>query len=146
MKFLEIKRGISRVVFLVGPWAVKVPTTRPYGARADRLWAWTRGYQANYSELRWKGTQGVCPVLWHLGNILVCYRRARPVAEHEVPAQDDPWWNTVAPILPFADRKASNLGRVDGALVWVDFDSSWNGCPHDRWIYADALGWSYGNT
>lgn len=76
--------------------------------------------------------------------MIMVYRRAEEVTDDEVPDQDDPWWDSVAPILPFGDRKASNLGRIDGELVWVDFDSSWNGCPHSRWAYGDALGWSYG--
>lgn len=26
------------------------------------------------------------------------------------------------------DRKPNNLGRLDGRLVWVDYDMSWNDC------------------
>ena len=129
---MKIERGISRTVLLIGSWAVKVPTTRPYGRRGDRLWAWTRGYQANHSELQWAGIDGVAPVLWHWGNVVVCFRRAQPLTDTDVPYQDDPWWGTIAPALMFGDRKASNVGLIDGRPVWLDYDGSWNGCPHAR--------------
>lgn len=128
---MMICRGISRTVLLIGGWAIKVPTTRPYGRRSDRLWAWTRGYQANYSELQWAGVEGVAPVLWRWGNVVVCFRRAAPWAG-ELPDKSDPWWASIAPGLPYGDRKRDNIGVIDGRPVWLDYDGSWNGCPHER--------------
>lgn len=130
---MKLHRGICRTVLLAGRWAFKIPTTRPYGQRRDRLWAFGRGLSANHSEKQWSGTPGVAPVLWSLGGWLNVYPRCEPICDNEVPAQDHPWWDTVAPTLPFADRKTANLGRMGEQVVWVDYDSSWNGCPHQPW-------------
>lgn len=134
---MKLHRGICRVVLLIGPWAIKMPTSRPYGRRSaptERLWAIARGVIANNSEKQWSGQAGVCPVVFSLLGIVQVYPRCEPVSEEEVPDwHDKPWWDSIAPSLPFADRKAANLGRLNGQLVWVDYDSSWNGCPHARW-------------
>jgi hypothetical protein len=37
--------------------------------------------------------------------------------------------------MPFGDRKADNIGLLDGRVVWLDYDGSWNGCPHTREAY-----------
>lgn len=129
---MKIKRGCSRTVLLIGSWAIKVPTTRPYGRRQQRLWAWCRGYLANQSEVSWNGTDGTCPILWRLGSIVVCFKRAKHL-DYQMSADEVEWWDAVAPALPFGDRKTENLGIVDGRIVWIDYDSSWNGCPHAKW-------------
>lgn len=129
---VELHRGICRTVLCIGHWAIKVPTTRPYGRRGDRLWAWTRGYQANCSELDWSNVEGVAPVLWRIGKVIVCFRRCEPIQPWDIPEQDDDWWREIAPLVPFADAKAENVGLLDGKPVWIDYDGSWNGCPHSR--------------
>lgn len=138
---MRVHRGVSRSVLIVGRWAIKVPTTRPYGRRGDRLWAWTRGVQANKSELDWSEVDGVAPVLhsW-LGGIVQVYPRCAPAVGEEFEWLDhpnDPRWRGIGDtILPNGDRKRSNVGVLNGRLVWIDYDTSWNGCPHDRWVYA----------
>ena len=117
---------------IVGDWAIKVPTTRPYGRRHKRLWAWCRGYLANESEVQWSGVEGVCPIVWRLGKVVVCFKRAIPL-DYEKSADDVEWWDAISSDLPFGDRKTENLGVVDDVIVWVDYDSSWNGCPHTPW-------------
>ncbi len=74
----------------------------------------------------------MAPILWHLGNLVVCFKRAEHVSDDDVSGQaDDKWWTAIAPALPFGDRKSNNIGIIDGHLVWLDYDSSWNGCPHN---------------
>jgi hypothetical protein len=126
---IELHRGICRTVLLIGPWAIKVPTTRPYGRRGDRLWAWTRGVQGNQSERDWSGVAGVAPVLhsW-LGGIVQVYPRCDPwgQTDHEPP------YDKIGESWMARDRKPENVGWLGGELVWLDYDASWNGCPHSR--------------
>lgn len=142
-----IVRGICRCVILTKRWAVKVPTTRPYGRRGDRLTYWCRGVQANLSERQWSAWPGVCPVKWaFLGGIVQVYPRAEPVDRDEWEPglhTDDiegllVKYRAVAPGLPFGDHKPENLGMLDGRVVWLDYDSSWNGCPHAPWNGQDT--------
>jgi hypothetical protein len=135
---VELHRGICRTVLLIGPYAVKVPTTRPYGHRgglSERLTALARGVLANQSEYAWRGQDGLCPIVLSLASIVQVYVRCRPVTDEEVPDPElDPaWWRAIAPTVPFGDKKAANLGWLGDHLVWVDFDSTWNGCPHTPW-------------
>lgn len=132
---IEVHRGICRTVFLVGRWAIKVPSTRPYGRRGDRLWAWSRGVLANQSERAWQ-VDGVAPVLHSiLGGIVQVYPRCSPAPiESWMHDRDDPRWVQISGILPAIDRKPQNLGLLGDRLVWVDYDTSWNGCPHQPWI------------
>lgn len=111
MRYLS--RGITREVFLVGRWAVKIPKVR-YGWRLFLV-----GLLANISETEWSGfVDGATPpnpVVWSLpGGWLNVYRRASPFLGDA--DQVD--------VSPFGDRKASNLGYVDGCLVVLDFDMS----------------------
>lgn len=40
-------------------------------------------------------------------------------------------WESICSTAPMpGDRKLSNLGVVRGRVVWIDFDQSWNACPH----------------
>lgn len=62
---MRIKRGITRTVWLIGPWAIKFPTMRYAGT------FFFRGCGANLEEAwKWKDHQGkgwtdtMCPVLW----------------------------------------------------------------------------------
>ena len=148
---MRVHRGICRAVLLVGPFAIKVPTSRPYGRRGnvtERLTALARGVLANQSEAAWSGQAGLCPIVASLGPLLQVYERCEPVDEAAVPDPDDDraWWDAIAPDVPFGDRKAANLGWLRGRLVWVDYDSSWNGCPHSRWNAFKECGSASGST
>jgi hypothetical protein len=122
---MQIRRGITRTVFLVGHWAVKVPSTRVHGgAVRGLLWSLTRGIQANLSEAEWSGTTGACPVLWSLAGLVNVYPRCRPVEpDHEID------WEGIGFLAP-VDRKHDNVGWLDGRIVMIDYDMSWNDCPH----------------
>lgn len=123
--------GICRTVWLVGPWAIKTPRLRGYQGD-DVMWSLSRAVQANLSEVQWSNVEGVAPVLrswlWGLVNI---YPRCEPWPESLDPDYDD----IGVGYLP-RDRKPQNLGVLDGKAVWLDYDGSWNGCPHERRVVA----------
>lgn len=136
MALLARHYGICRTVYLVGPWAIKTPRLRLPRTREgvkmtrqrERSWAISRALQANLSEQQWSGSSGVTPVLhsW-LGGLVNVYPRCAPWPDGPEPDYDsigDGW-------LP-RDRKPENIGLLDGQPVWLDYDGSWNGCPHSR--------------
>lgn len=128
---MTIRRGICRTVLLVGPWAVKVPSLRANGNGAmGVVWSICRGILANQSERSWTGWEGLCPVRWSLAGLINIYPRCEPVTDY------DGDYAEVCTMVPtsMADRKPENLGRLNGRLVWVDYDMSWNGCPHSRMV------------
>ena len=123
-----IRRGITRTVFLVGRWAIKVPSLRTNGdGLAGVMWSVSRGLQANLSERQWSEVEGVCPVRFSLAGIVNVYPRCEPVESF-----DGDYRTGGAVFLPPSDKKPQNLGRLCGRIVWIDYDGSWNGCPHDR--------------
>lgn len=126
-----IRHGICRDVLLIGRWAIKVPTFR-YG-----LTSFARGILANDSERSWSGMPGLCPVVWSLGGLVNIYPRCDPLpAIRAVEFDEDPTaYAEIAPDWPAPDRKPDNLGVLDGRIVWLDYDGSWNGCPHTRWAH-----------
>lgn len=121
-----IRRGITRTVILTKHYAIKVPSLRGMGMRmppTDRIWSFCRGVLANQSEIEWSEVEGVNPVLWSLIGIVNVSRRA------EMPPDDaEIDYEAICPdFVPIGDRKPDNVGYVDGKLVWIDFDYSWNG-------------------
>lgn len=122
---IEVRRGITRTVLLVGRWAIKVPSLRTHGNGArGLLWSVTRGISANLSEIEWSDTPAVCPVRWSLAGIVNVYPRCELVGDDE-----DIDYHAIGQLWP-SDKKPENLGRLNGRLVWIDFDNSWNDCPH----------------
>jgi hypothetical protein len=143
---VKIVRGICRLVILIGPYAIKVPTTRPYGRRAkgERLHWWARGYLANRSERDWSGYEGsigMAPVLhsW-LSGVVQVYPRCEPVELALWEGAPREAYMSISPVSRTGDCKPSNLGILDGQTVWVDYDTNWNGCPHAAWVERSATG------
>jgi hypothetical protein len=124
---LERRYGICRTVFLAGAWAVKVPRLRGYRGRAA-VWSIVRGVSANLSELDWSGTEGVVPVRWSLLGLVSVYPRCVPWPEDG----PEPAYDAIGVGWLPRDRKRANVGLLDGRPVWLDYDGSWNGCPHSR--------------
>lgn len=127
-----VRRGITRTVVLTRRYAIKLPSLRSYGQGLEgRLWSIARGLLANQSEKEWAGYEAnrglVCPVLrsW-LGGLTQVYPRCAPLrgdeAEADLPRLDpNP-----------GDDKPTNFGWLNGRIVRIDYDMSFNGCPHDR--------------
>lgn len=136
------RRGITRTVILTRRWAIKIPTIRGLGHidKGARIASFCRGVLANRSELEWSGIEGLNPVVWSLRGLINVSRRAAPVPagglydEYEVDdglsltqRAKDAYAAITADFVPIGDRKSDNIGVVDGRVVWIDFDSSWNG-------------------
>jgi hypothetical protein len=119
-----IRTGVSRTVWLVGRWAVKVPSLRG-GSTGGWLHSFCQGVLANQSERTWSGFESwqgkVAPVLhcW-LGGIVNVYPRCQPVPHDDYWARDQPDLDPELGIDP-GDRKACNYGLLDGQVVRVDY-------------------------
>jgi hypothetical protein len=127
-----VRTGVTRTVILVGRWAVKVPSLRAYGdGLKGVLWSFCRGVLANQSETEWCGydryVDNVAPVRrsW-LGGVVNVYPRCSPLLDN-IEEKDYP---DVGPHP--TDAKRENVGWLGERLVWLDYDMSYNGCPHDR--------------
>lgn len=149
---LWVRSGITRHCIITRRWAIKVPRLTGHRVAvvdggshvsADRLHWFCRGVLANHSEREWLGTKGLNPVVAHIGVVNV-YRRALPVPPaydfidadgYEV---DEALYDALTPDwVPTGDRKPSNVGVVNGEVVWIDYDMSWNGprcdaCEQDQ--------------
>ena len=129
MKWL--RNGLTREVFLVGEYAIKLPSFRAW-----RLFL--SGLQANLQERAFSGiSEKLCPVLWGdpLGFVIVM-PRCSPVPRHHAAAfdEDEPYfvsdeeWGEWINIqgeesqLP-VENKCSSFGLLKGKLVAVDYGS-----------------------
>jgi hypothetical protein len=120
------RRGVTRTVFLIGRWAVKVPSARAHGdGLAGVLWSLSRGISANLSEREWTafGGEAVCPVLFSVAGLVNVYPRCAPVPADRVVDYD-----SIGFVGP-TDNKPHNVGLLRGRLVWIDYDMSWNDRP-----------------
>ncbi len=121
---MQIRRGVTRTVFLTKKYAIKVP--RRYKCKGHKAWTFVRGWSANMSESDWSGYEqgGHCPViktfLWNLINV---YPRCQVATEAEV----DEHYPKMLFKTP-ADTKATNFGWYKGEFVWLDYDMNWNDC------------------
>lgn len=117
LRFQRVTLGISRTVYLVGPYAIKVPCAR-YG------WAkWLRGLIANLQErsIGRAGLEGVCPVLFAdpLGFVVVM-PRAEPLPGDLSAEAYDRFVNRADYVIP-AENKADSFGYLNGELVALDY-------------------------
>ena len=102
---LGLKKGSSRKVFLLGPFAIKIPLHNHYHEREDNLVEW---------EL-WKETKDkrLCPILGcFFGGRVLVMRRAREMRADEWTENLD--W-------PAGDVCEENLGWFNGKLVMIDY-------------------------
>ena len=106
-------------------WAVKVPRLASHGdGLTGVLWSVARGLSANLSELAHSRTPGVCPVRWSLAGLVNVHPRCAPV-EHEPTEAEYTATGHIGP----SERKRANVGLLNGKLVFVDYDQSWNDPP-----------------
>jgi len=106
---MKLRAGQTRVVLLVGKWAIKVP----HFYNGWRFFL--MGMLANANEKRWNGfDKRLCPVLWCSPfGLMLCMKRAKP-------------WPSDMPLpkmgsLPFLDPQTSNFGLLDGRPVSIDY-------------------------
>lgn len=128
---LAVRRGITRTVLLVGPWAIKLPSLRAHGhGLRGALWSVSRGILANLSETDWASEPGVCPVRWSLAGVVNVYPRCEPI-ERELTDDEYTAIGFAGPV----DKKPPNVGLLNGRMVWLDYDQNWNDqppCRHTR--------------
>jgi len=117
-----ITRGVTRLVFLVGPYAIKIPK--------PRIWNhFLRGLLANIDEnIVWKyslipgsfladANEYLCPVVWcSWGGWIMIMKRVEPV--------DPETWEPIPRLLSLCgDHKPSNYGMLGDRMVMVDYPS-----------------------
>lgn len=123
--------GVTRIVLLVGPWAIKLPRFG-YGYTMG-----LRGLLCNMQERAiWSlGWPQLCPVLFALpGGWLIVMRRARPLTDAEWASFDVAAYeefrqhrktegNRLCDGIVPSEYKRAHFGFVDGRLVTVDYGS-----------------------
>jgi len=113
----RITLGISRTVFLVGRYAIKVPCGR-YGWNK-----WLRGLLANLQEREMSKMRDprLCPVLLSdpLGLVVVMPRVA--VCQQELTGDEFFWFTHRGEYVLPVENKADSFGYLNGALVAVDY-------------------------
>lgn len=138
--------GLTRTVFLTANYAIKVPSLRRHGyGLTGVLWSLARGILANQGEASWWSwarhtgdRDKFCPVLAsHLGGLVNIYRRCQPyrVSPEIENAMHERTFRPLAITPQPGDCKPDNYGWLDEGgkqrLVVLDYDMSYNGCPHD---------------
>ena len=109
---MRIRRGITRTVWLVGPWAIKFPSMRYAGlfffkgcmANLEETWHWNDLKHRRYA---------MAPVIWcgWFGLFLVMKR-----------AEEAPRGTSFPVYLHgMMDEKPENIGVINGITVWVDY-------------------------
>ena len=114
---MTTKYGTTRIVFLVGDYAIKVPAMTEW-----RLFL--LGLLANMQEALWSktGWPELCPVVWAIpGGFLLVMRRARAMTRDEFNTIDlNKWVQRQGYIVP-AETKMDSFGYLHGSLVAVDY-------------------------
>lgn len=140
---MHIRRGLTRTVIVTKNHAIKIPRLSSGGnGFTGTLWGFARGILANQGEAdwwTWAQQTGdhvhLCPVLrsW-LGGIINVYPRAEPYdpgPEIRMAMFERRYFPVEMTPIP-SDNKPDNYGYVNGTLVIIDYDMTFNGCPHDR--------------
>lgn len=170
MTVIRIARGLTRTVILTPRYAIKIPRLCGWGRGLTDIW-WTlaRGVLANQGEADWwkwvhdgDGHDGdkFCPVLAsHLGGLINIYPRCAPY-EVSPETEEAMFERDFRPldIVPHpSDCQPANYGwlpdptAADGRrLVVIDYDMTFNGCPHDlsgarNRLFQDARDALYGD-
>lgn len=117
----RVTTGITRTVFLIGNYAIKVPCGR-YG-----LAKWLRGRIANLQEREWSQAQkagvvrGLCPVLLSDPfGFFVIMPRVRTLPRDLSPDGYEMLVDRGDYRIP-AENKADSFGILKGAIVAIDY-------------------------
>lgn len=121
---MEIKRGSTRIVFLIRNWAIKIPNFLGW-----RLFL--HGLLANMQEKVFSIYPEVCPVIFYVcGGFLNVAKRARELTELEYEMEIQYTYPTTssgniifkdADYYLEAESKPSSFGWVDGKIVLIDY-------------------------
>lgn len=122
LRLRVIRSGVTRVVVLVGPWAIKI-------VRLRSSMGFIRSWLANESEWRRRRAPGVNGPIATVVHLIAVYPRAEEIGRWD--PEDCPF-----PVEGNEERKGSSWGRVDGRWLLVDFDRAWE---ERTW----PVGWLY---
>ncbi len=107
-----VRSGITRIVWLIGPYAIKIPNPR-YGW--DKF---LRGLLSNMTEYRFTPLAekfNLTPVIWSLwGGWLNIQLRCEPITDEEFSRLNESDWMT-------CDFKRENFGKLNGRILLLDY-------------------------
>ena len=123
---LEIKRGVTRWVILIGKYAVKLP--RIHISREHWFCAWEnflRGLLGNMKENQF-GTlefDVLCPVIFYLpGGFLTVMARATPLTDVQWDTLDvEAFFHNGDLSVDLVEDKRDSFGTLNGRIVAVDY-------------------------
>jgi hypothetical protein len=116
-RFISLARGSTRLILLLGPWAIKLPNLTG-GWRLFLCGLLGNLQEAEFARAGWPE---LCPVLWAMpGGLLIVMPRAAPL----------PRWYMVdfyrldrgAYVLP-VELKHDSFGLLNGRVVAIDYGS-----------------------
>jgi hypothetical protein len=117
---MKICYGTTRIVFLIGKIAIKIPSITEY-----RLFL--HGLLANMQEVTFSKTKWIelCPILFHIPfGFLVVMKRATPLTREQFETFNiDEFRENPDHLLTFVEAKMDSFGIVDGRIVAVDYGS-----------------------
>ncbi len=118
---MEICKGSTRIVFLIGKYAYKLPSFYSWRLFLNGLLA---NMQENeFSNTKW---EGLCPVVFGLpGGFLTVMKRAEPFPDKLWPKlkpKVESWSTRDGHRIP-VEAKQSSFGVLDGGIVAVDYGS-----------------------
>lgn len=143
-KIFDYQYGLTRKVFLVGPWAIKIPNWRHNKITLQlshtyvslfKSWPYEYGFIANKNEAKiyyeyklWDDLDEkalLCPVLWcsKNGSLLIMKRVDRVLENNHGGVDLGPWITA-----EYEDIKPDNFGYLNDKLVMIDYggyDSGW---------------------
>lgn len=111
---MRVRRGITRTVWLIGPWAVKFPSLRYAGAfffkgcfaNLSEAWLWNDKKDKRYwmAPVLWCGWFGLFLVMRRCEEVKSCSDWEYPIIFHND-----------------MDIKPENIGILNGRHVWIDY-------------------------
>jgi hypothetical protein len=118
----SIKSGATRIVLLIGGWAIKIPRFTHWNLFLCGLLA--NRQERMFGRLWCKDSRKLCPILFSLpGGFLVVMRRAEPMPESLFEILDIEAWKDCGDFVIPVENKISSFGLIDGAIVAVDYGS-----------------------
>jgi len=112
-----IRRGTTRIVFLVHRWAIKIPNVCCW-----RLFL--RGLLGNMQEVVFSAVScdKLCPVVFSVpGGFFLIMLRAAPITQSEFEEIDPVVWNEEGGFVVPGEHKLDSYGKLYGKIVRVDF-------------------------
>lgn len=119
LKMIDLKRGATRIVLLIGKYAIKIPSIFEWRLFLHGLLANLQ--EASFSRAEW---EELCPVVLAVpGGWFLIMRRATPLSEEEFESLNYEEWvdreNYRVPV----ENKHDSFGILDGRIVAVDYGS-----------------------